>query len=288
MANILKILDHKNDRLTVLDVLDEKEQNGNMSDNKHIKDMRNENHPLRRAKDYVNGQRRRRWSKPERAYRLSYRRRPLATAASTAIAVVASGAIAYGTANVGSIFAGTQYDGAGWATCAAPITYTLDVANVPDMMRDKVRSEIDAAFTAWSTGSGYTFLNAGESPTVYDDAASSVSTVAEINRNIAITFLWDKDSTTLTKTTVGFAGPSKVFTDSKEIVGGYAAFNINYLIKSKPAENMSLFTHEIGHALGLGHSEDKDNIMYSMLDSNPSLGSGDVSGLRSLMKECKA
>lgn len=250
-------------------------------------EKRNPNHPLRRAKDYVNGERRRKWSKPERAYRLSSRRHPVATAASTAVAIVASGAIAYGTANVGSIFAGTEYDGAGWATCTAPITYTIDPINLPDVMRTEVKASIDAAFTAWANGSGYTFLNAGESPTVYDDAASSVSTVAEINRNIAITFLWDKDSTMLTKDVVGFASPSKVFADSKEIVGGYAAFNINYLIKSKPEDDMSLFTHEIGHALGLGHSEDKNNIMYAMLDSNPSLGSGDLTGLRSLIKPCK-
>jgi hypothetical protein len=250
-------------------------------------EKRNPNHPLRRAKDYVGDKRRRKWSKPERAYRLSSRRHPVATATSTVVAIVASGAIAYGTANVGSIFAGTEYDGAGWATCTAPITYTLDMNNLPDVLRDRTAAEIDAAFVAWGSGSGYTFLNAGLSPTVYDDAASSVSTVAEINRNIAITFLWDKDSTMLTKDVVGFASPSKVFADSKEIVGGYAAFNINYIIKSKPADRASLFIHEIGHSLGLGHSEDKNNVMYGLLDSNPSLGSGDLTGLRSLIKPCK-
>lgn len=254
----------------------------------HDEEKRSAQHPLRRPKDYnADGTRRRKWNKTERKYRLSYRRRPFATATSTIAAVAVTAGIAYGTANVGSIFAGTQYDGAGWATCSTPITYTLDMTNLPDVLRDKTRNEIDAAFTAWGNGSGYTFLNAGESPTVYDDAASSITTVAEINRNIAITFLWDKDSTMLTKKVVGFASPSQVFADSKEIVGGYAAFNINYIINSKPEDRQSLFTHEIGHALGLGHSQDKNNIMYELLDSNPSLGSGDLSGLRSLIKPCK-
>lgn len=253
----------------------------------NFRDQRDPNHPLRRAKDYLGGQRRRKWSKPERAYRLSYRRRPFATMASTAVAVAASATIAYGTANVGSIFAGTQYDGAGWASCSAPITYTLDMTKLPDVMRQSVKTEIDDAFNRWGTNTGYTFLNAGESPAVYDDAQSTVSTVAEINRNIAITFLWDKDSNMLTSKVVGLASPSQVFSDTKEIVGGYAAFEINYLIKSKPADHASLFAHEIGHALGLGHSNDKNNIMYELLDNNPSLGSGDISGLRSLMKPCE-
>lgn len=73
MVNILQII-KQHERITILDVLQEEEQNGTMEE----LDKRNPNHPLRRAKDYVNGQRRRKWSKPERKYRLAYRRRPLA------------------------------------------------------------------------------------------------------------------------------------------------------------------------------------------------------------------
>ena len=72
--------------------------------------MRDGSHPLRRPKDYVNGVRRRKWSKPERKYRLAYRRRPLATATSTLAAVVASAGIAYGSVQVASIFEGTPYE----------------------------------------------------------------------------------------------------------------------------------------------------------------------------------
>jgi hypothetical protein len=156
---------------------------------------------------------------------------------------------------------------------------------VPDMLRPKVREEIANAFAAWSS-SGYTFLDGGEAPTVHNDSASTVETVAEINRNIAITFLSNDESTMLSTKVVGFASPSKVFAESKEIVGGYAAFESEYIVRSKPKDRVNLFTHEIGHALGLGHSEDKNNVMYAMLDENPSLGSGDISGLRLLMKPC--
>lgn len=258
-----------------------------MSENRHVKDMRDGTHPLRRPKDYVNGQRRRRWSKPERKYRLAYRRRPLATATSTVVAVVASAAIAYATAQVPSIFQGTPYDGSGWATCSTPITWTTDLHEVPDILRGKVRQDISTAFASWSSGSGLQFLDGGEAPTVFNDAESKISTVAEINRNIAITFLSNDESTMLSKDIVGFASPSKVFADSKEIVGGYAAFEIEYVVRAKPKERVNLFIHEIGHALGLGHSEDKNNVMYGQLDSDPSLGSGDIAGLRSIIKPCK-
>lgn len=249
-------------------------------------EKRNPNHPLRRAKDYVGDQRRRRWSKPERKYRLSYRRRPVATTLSTAAAIVASAAIAYGTAQVPSIFEGTEYAGSGWATCSAPITWTTDMDGVPDILRPQVRQEVSAAFILWGNGSGLAFLDGGEASTTHNDSESSVATVAEINRNIAITFLSNNESTMLSKEVVGFASPSMVFADKKEIVGGYAAFEIEYIIRANQKERLNLFIHEIGHALGLGHSNDKDNVMYSVLDKDPSLGSGDIKGLQAIIKPC--
>ncbi len=59
---------------------------------RHIMDgleRRNPLHPLRRPTDYLpNGERRRTWSRPERTYRLTSRRRPVLTFVATLLAVI--------------------------------------------------------------------------------------------------------------------------------------------------------------------------------------------------------
>lgn len=250
-----------------------------MSDNKHIKDMRDGSNPLRRAKDYVNGQRRRNWSKPERKYRLAYRRRPLATATSTVAAVVATAGIAYGSVQVTSIFAGTPYENSGWAVCDTPITWTVD-GGTP------YQRDLQWAFDQWQNSSGYKFVYAGEAPTSFDDANTVVQTIASIDNNIAIKFLRNTQSQFLTDTVVGFASPSSVWANEKEISGGYAGFNIDYLVNATQKDRRSLFMHEIGHALGLSDSDDPSNIMYRLIDGQQKIGEGDISGLQALVKPC--
>lgn len=248
---------------------------------------RDPTHPLRREKDYrPDGTRRRRWFAPERKYRLSYRRRPFATAASTAAAIIATPLIAYGTTQVASIFENTPYKDSGWSSCETPITWTTDTSNLPADMAETVRPRLAKAFSNWSKESGYTFLDAGESPVVYDNASSSIRPVADLNRNISIYFVNDSESDMLTKSVVGYASPSLVWTDSREITGGYAVFNIDYLKVAGEKKHVALFTHEIGHALGLADSKDSGNIMYYLVDKNSSLGDGDVSGLRAIIKPC--
>jgi hypothetical protein len=250
-----------------------------MSENKHVKDMRDGSHPLRRAKDYVNGQRRRKWSKPERKYRLAYRRRPFATVASTAVAIVASATIAYGSVQVASIFEGTPYENSGWAVCETPITWTVD-GGAP------YHNDLKWAFDQWQSASGYTFAYAGEAPTNFDNARTLVTTVAQMDNNIAVVFMRDAQSDFLTTKVVGFASPSKVWANDKQIVNGYAGFNVDYLVNAPQKERRSLFLHEIGHALGLADSDDKDNIMYRYLDGQLKFGSGDIEGLKVLVKPC--
>lgn len=251
-----------------------------MADN-NLNDKRSPLHPLRKPNDYrEDGSRRRRWSKTERKYRLSYRRRPFATAASTAAAIVASAGIAYGGVQVASIFAGTPYENSGWAVCNTPITWSTDGGSA-------YTRDLKWAFDKWSAASGYTFAYAGEIPTVYDDNNTSVSTVATIDNNISIVFLRDIQSNFLTSEVVGFASPNMVWENDKQIVGGYAGFNVDYLVYASQKDRRSLFMHEIGHALGLADSDDQSNIMYRYIDGQQKIGSGDVEGLKVLVKPCK-
>ena len=82
-------------------------------------DRRDPDHPLRRVKDYrSDGSRHRRWSGPERAFRLTYRRRPLTVIVSTIVAVLLPATL---------VVAGTRVD-TGFAVPEAkrPMTAPLD------------------------------------------------------------------------------------------------------------------------------------------------------------------
>lgn len=240
----------------------------------------------RRATDALGiVQKRRKWSPPERKYRLAYRRRPIATTLSTIAAVLATSVIAYGSTQVTSIFAGTPYAGAGWA-CSAPVTWTTDLASIPADKRPAILNEMRRAFASWGRASGVTFTYAGESPVVYSDADTTVKTVADINRNIAVTFLPDAKSTFLTKQVVGFASPSQVWTDTRQITGGYVGFQSEYVSTATSRQRQALFTHEIGHALGLADSDDRTNVMYRIVDKRTTLAPGDISGVKALLQGC--
>lgn len=246
---------------------------------KHEKDLRNPNHPLRRAQDYnSDGTRRRKWSKPERKYRLSYRRRPVATITSTVAAVLASATIAYAGSQVPSIFQNTEYDGSGWNLCEGPISWTLDDGQ-------NFQWDLQWAFDQWEK-SGYKFVYGGKSETTFDDQNSRLDTVAQINRNIAITFLPDRQSTMLTKNVVGFAGPSMVFKDARSITGAYVVFQQEYSLAATQKERRALFLHEIGHALGLADSQDPTNVMYWTVKKNTNLSEGELRSVTALQKGC--
>lgn len=254
-------------------------------------ERRDPNHPLRRPRDYrEDGNRRRRWSTPERKYRLTYRRHPLVTLACTIAAVMASSVLAWGTTVVGSIYTDVAFKGSGWASCATPISWTTDTSNLSPAQASLVRPEISAAFASWAKVSGYTFTDGGEVAVKYDDVTSSVRPVLDINRNIAVYFVSDAKSKLLNKTIVGYGTPSRVYADSREIVNGYIVLNTDYLPHTNSAQREVLFMHEIGHALGLADSDDPGNIMFRYLDMNASMGSiasGDITGIKSIQKICR-
>lgn len=249
-------------------------------------DRRNPNHPLRRPQDYgPDGSRRRNWSGPERKFRLTYRRHPVLTLLCTAFIFMSTSVLAFGAPRVGSIYAASPFADSGWATCA-PITWTTDTKNLPAKDASLVRQELASAFAAWAEVSGLSFIDGGNSPVVYDDTTSAVRTETELSHNIAVYFVPDAQSTMINKSIVGFGSPSKVYADSKEIVGGYVVVSSDFMKSSKRKSRLAIFTHEVGHALGLGHSEDPNNIMFAFPQESQGLGSGDIEGIRALTKRC--
>lgn len=193
-----------------------------------------------------------------------------------------------------SIFAGQvpQLDGAGWATCPGPITWSIDTRGLRPAVAIKERGLLAKAFATWSTASGLTFQYSGDVPVTYrtsDYTAVPADGVAR-SHHIYIGFLADADSDLITRTNPGFGGPAPVSPSRPTIDGGYAFFSNDYLTApgTTKARATNLMLHEVGHALGLGHAADRANIMYSVVAAKTHLGAGDVRGVRSFTKPCAA
>jgi len=85
---------------------------------------------------------------------------------------------------------------------------------------------------------------------------------------------------------VGVATPTKVISSAPEIVGGSAAFRTDYVEYASKSESRALLLHELGHALGLGHSDDKKSVLYPIVGTTPKLSAGDIAGIRAFTKNC--
>jgi len=106
----------------------------------------------------------------------------------------------------------------GWADCDTPITWSMDTARLTPADATIAQTQLTADLTKWGEASGLTFQYVGEVPVVYDDTNYVVtSSVHPSERHLYLAFLKDAESTLLDTRTVGFASPTKVWKDSKEI-----------------------------------------------------------------------
>lgn len=219
--------------------------------------------------------------------------RPLWPSVSVVVAtLVLSGvaALAYAESQVESFFARSQPEliGAGWADCETPITWSVDSSRLrPDQATAAV-SALRKDFSKWSTTSGLNFRFAGEVPVSYDDSDFSLSSVRHPSeRHIFIAFLPNDDSSLLDSRTVGFAMPTDVMLNGKEIVEGSIVLSSEYVTKVANRRETALYLHEIGHALGLGHGTEKADVMYYIVDRTNELSPADIAGIRAIIQACK-
>jgi hypothetical protein len=215
----------------------------------------------------------------------------LATVVVSAVFLSIVGVVAYAESQVASIFAGAAPDliNSGWADCDTPITWSIDTSRVSAADARMARNQFTQDFAKWGTVSGLDFQFVGEVPVIYDDTNFVVtSEVHPSERHVYIAFLPQKDSSLLDQRTVGFASPTKVWKDSKQIVEGSVVLSIEYVKKASAQERSAVYLHELGHVLGLGHGTNPENVMYYLVDDNNTLSPGDIEGIRSLIKACKA
>ncbi len=214
----------------------------------------------------------------------------LATVVVSAVFLSIVGVVAYAESQVASIFVGQSPDliNSGWAACDTPITWSADTSRLSAADAKVAVSQMTSDLEKWGDVSGLTFQYVGEVPVVYDDTNYVVtSEVHPSERHLYLAFLNDSDSTLLDARTVGFASPTKVWRDSKEITEGSVVLSIDYVKKINARKQSALYLHELGHALGLGHGTSKDNVMYYLVDQNNTLSPGDIEGIRNLIKACK-
>ena len=211
--------------------------------------------------------------------------KPTTTAAARQAATVAS------PTDFSSIFA-TQMpalNNAGWATCSTAITWKLDTSGLTADESTRQIANMQFAFDQWAAASGLTFQFAGTTTMTYNEAAFTL-TPAEGTpaRQINLAFIADAASDLLGGGTVGMAGPSSVWQNSKEIQGGNGIFRIDAVKKMSDVQVRALFTHELGHVMGLAHAADSGNIMYPVVGDHDELGAGDINGVRTMLKPCAA
>ena len=192
-----------------------------------------------------------------------------------------------------SIFAAQNANltNSGWATCAAPIGWTVDSHELTTAETATQVANLQWAFDQWAAVSGLSFRYEGQLAVNYDDAAFTMKpadgSVAAL-RHIYLDFVPSAESTRLGGGTVGLGSPSQVISAAKEIVGGAAVFRVDHVKKSGAVEDKSLYLHELGHVLGLAHANETANIMYPIVTDHVALGSGDVNGVKLMAKPCSA
>lgn len=216
---------------------------------------------------------------------------PVASAVTSSTSLVAPVGTAAAAADFSSIFATDDpaLDGAGWAVCSTPVTWSVDTGSLDEVQAQQAIADLTWAFDQWAAASRLTFAFSGATTLAYDDVTFSLSPADGTpapSRHVAIAFVDDAESARMGGSTVGLGSPSQVVPTTKEIVTGTATFRTDHAAAAQPDEARSLYLHELGHVLGLAHAHDADNIMYPVVRDQAHLGAGDVNGVRALDKPC--
>jgi hypothetical protein len=171
-----------------------------------------------------------------------------------------------------------------WAPCR-PIPYRVNLGGTSH----RNLKVLKAALADVSAATGFTFEYAGTTHAVpYARGRDSAHQVPA--GGLTIAWATPRKVPSLAGGVVGLAGPGgsyrRVGTDWQIDSGAVVLDKTAHLTTAMVdgPSMMSLILHELGHAMGLGHSPSKANVMYEGLGSwsRPHLGPGDRAGLRQL------
>ncbi|MBI1350106.1 MAG: matrixin family metalloprotease [Actinomycetales bacterium] len=187
-----------------------------------------------------------------------------------------------------SLYAGTEYDGSGWASCPDPIRISVDTRALDPAQKAKARKALKAVLAVWNKAKVYPLVYGGEIPVRFDKATGVSTPEDGVTRDrwIYLTLVKASKKATSDTAVVGLGGPLRVDPDNKVIVEASAAFQAQYVNKTSKALVEELFAHELGHVIGLGHSTSKKDVMYPILSGHLKLGPGDIAGAWALIRPC--
>lgn len=183
---------------------------------------------------------------------------------------------------------GGPLQGYGWSRCPGTVTVSADTTHLDPAAGERVRSALRSVGALWTAASGLKFVSAGSEALRFDAASK---TLVPVNgpfkeNHIYLAAEPEVEAPRLDGGVVGLGTPILIREAAKQFVGGEAVFEAEYVNSRSKQELIHLFTHEIGHILGLGHSPDAGNIMYATVTNQTVLGPGDIAGIAAVMRPC--